>query len=427
MSFDPHGEGNGQPSMQNPDQGYDLPRRFGFSSIGVRRPAVKLRQRVVPINCAEGEDVFVELDCLMSISSDLFTYEVVTRKFSYGCTSRLVEVNSVPEVPWRWLSGSYRLPDVSPQRFGRGAFWRGVLSTKEFPVHFDEKLLGSFKRDLFPWLHKRNKRVGWLPAGKEKSSMGLPCVAARTVDKTDRVDSLSASELLEQQLMSKSGSNIRWNVEHQAGCRLRRRAKWVNLLQDSLGLPRGLLASVLHGRWNPDLTMERGGEGARLSALLSVGAKFLGGGTARVKPLSPSEVKDGVQLVETPFVRLGVRGQPSGVVVYPELVAKLGALMVFRERDHDALSLLKLRALEWCKSRRILDLDMLEGMPMSVALACSSSLPEQAATRVLEDMVQVGKPERALKGGVSGGWFGGWGSTLPSGLLPGWWRKKSTV
>jgi len=124
--------------------------------------------------------------------------------------------------------------------------------------------------------------------------------------------------------------------------RLRRRARWVNRVESSLGLRRGRLSYLVRGRWTPDLPSA--GYDAGLNLVLSHfedGAKLLGGGVIRCEDGSDVayhhiELSDG-----------------SREVVFPELLSKLAGYALLRQRDAVLVSALRLRALDWVKKRAL--------------------------------------------------------------------------
>lgn len=237
----------------------------------------------------------------------------------------------------------------------------------------------------------------------------------------------SAEKSLEQAL---GGNTMRAQRTWAQGTlevpRLRRRAGWVNLLVGSLAIPDKSLGAYLSGRWTPDLTGSGANEALKVfSQLLEGGAKFLGAGTAQTRALTEQERKDRVEVTATLWVALVVDG--TAVRVFPELLSRLAARACFRARDHTLVPSLKLAGLEWCKSRYLRDYEVGLGLPCTIALACCKTRPEQAAVRVLEGTAKAveGEGERNWARAV-GGWFGGLGSTLSSGLPSGsWWRKTT--
>nr|QDH90498.1 MAG: hypothetical protein H4RhizoLitter19931_000002 [Riboviria sp.] len=265
---------------------------------------------------------------------------------------------------------------------------------------------------------------GFLPATSIKTRAPAQLLGAELV-KTDVSNEPSAVKKLEQLLGCKSKTGIRWGTEHRV-CRLRRRAKWPNLL-NSVGIAPSILKAIINGRWSPDLLIDGDHSVKAMMRLIRGGAKFLGGGTAQHKPLSAEEAKKGEELEATPFIVL-LDKDLGTVCFYPELVARLSTLALFRERDKSLLLTLRLRALEWAKSRKIVDVDVAEFVPASIALACSTLAPEHAASRVLDSLSgSVQSAEASPWRMRLGDWFGGWASSLTSGesLGKSWWKTSS--
>jgi len=120
--------------------------------------------------------------------------------------------------------------------------------------------------------------------------------------------------------------------------RLRPHGRFTRALECVLGEAPGFVGRFLRGQWTPDLPSSDLSHGANLVLTLREdGVRILGGGFVHTdKP------KDGVYLVcELP--------DGSIEVVFPEIVGKLAAYAVFRDRDATLLSALRLRALEWAK------------------------------------------------------------------------------
>jgi len=283
---------------------------------------------------------------------------------------------------------------------------------------------GALYEGLFN--HHSLTTSGVLPLALMRDRAPVPQVSRPAVTKTDRVDGRSAQQLLEQKLLSKTASGIRWDAEHQYGCRLRRRSKWLNSV-NSTGLSSAHVKAIIRGRWSPDLTKDDDPLTSSFDKLLHGGAKFLGVGTAQTKPLSKAELKDGVEVVATTFIRL-VHPDHGVISVFPELVARLGLLTLFRKRDDSLVLMLRLRALEWAKSRRIVDVDAMASVPFSIALACSLLSPERAATKALDDLGGADqRAEAAPWRKRFGDWIGGGSATLVSGGPFGksWWVKGS--
>nr|AQM49991.1 hypothetical protein [Verticillium dahliae RNA virus] len=152
--------------------------------------------------------------------------------------------------------------------------------------------------------------------------------------------------------------------------RLRRRARWVNRLESSIGLSRGQLGFVVRGRWTPDLPSASYPAG--LNMVLSHfedGAKLLGGGVV--------ESGEG-ELVAYHHIELS---DGSREVVFPDLLSRLAGYALLRQRDAVLVSALRLRALDWCKKRALpAELSFIVvASAMRLALECS---PAEAALAV---------------------------------------------
>lgn len=158
--------------------------------------------------------------------------------------------------------------------------------------------------------------------------------------------------------------------------RLRKRASWVNRLSYSLGLRGGALGAFLCGRWKPDL-LTLGSEkesSAYWAAILEFGA--------RVEGFAELSCKDGSKVWASHLSLGSVR-----VLVIPELVARLSVYASYRKRDANLVSALKLRALEWCKEKGLLEWDLALSLPASVALACLRNAPELSGIDLLRSNV----------------------------------------
>jgi hypothetical protein len=129
-----------------------------------------------------------------------------------------------------------------------------------------------------------------------------------------------------------------------AGARLRPRARWARGLEVVLGVRRGTLGAIVRGRWTPDLPSAA--NPACLNLVLSQfedGAILLGGGEV--------QCKDG----ERATYYVVELSDGSRNVLFPELLSRLGSYALLRQRDAVLVSALRLRALEWCKSKGISD------------------------------------------------------------------------
>lgn len=120
--------------------------------------------------------------------------------------------------------------------------------------------------------------------------------------------------------------------------RLRRRSRFVRVVESLLGEAPVTVGQLWKGRWVPDLPDPSLSHGANfILGIRAEGVRILGGGSVQTdKP------KDGVYLVCE-------LSDGSIEVVFPEIVGRLAAYAVFRDRDARLLSSLRLRALEMCK------------------------------------------------------------------------------
>lgn len=161
--------------------------------------------------------------------------------------------------------------------------------------------------------------------------------------------------------------------------RLRRRARWVNSLQESLGLDRGVLGALLAGRWTPDLPGDEAHVCSKFGSLLANGARVLGAGWCEPEPGAP--LGDGVE-GGCSFVRMGFPHEVE-VLAVPELVGDLWACAAFRVRDGALVSSLAWRAKRWLEGRGLTGLDVSSLLFGSVAVACCLTSAEEGARRLL--------------------------------------------
>jgi len=174
--------------------------------------------------------------------------------------------------------------------------------------------------------------VGWLAGGPDTEVQRL--VKKTPVDTFGQVVRLPPS----------SGSGVGENrhlpiTAGMAPARLRARARWARRCECLLRLPRGELGKLVRGRWTPDLPSAS--RPAGLNVLLSHfadGAILLGGG----------EVQKTSGGTHTYYVLQLSDG--DRVTLVPELLSRLSAYALLRQRDAVLLSSLRLRALDWCKS-----------------------------------------------------------------------------
>lgn len=205
-----------------------------------------------------------------------------------------------------------------------------------------------------------------------------------------------------------------------AAIRLRPRARWVRVLEAAFGGRH--VGSFFRGRWVPDLPSSgRTPLANAMLANLAGGARLLGGGVIAKKIESgPSRVarltefRDEVRCLDELKQTLGghqlVRdrldeideksgggsqdvGQvyyilelPEGeqVLVFPDLLARLQAYSVFRQRDTALVQALRARAREWCKLSLPAWVWPL-AMPGAVALATRHSSTELACAPLVVD------------------------------------------
>jgi len=176
-------------------------------------------------------------------------------------------------------------------------------------------------------------------------------------------------------------------------------------LSSEFGLPPGVLGGFLKGRWTPDLSLSDYPDCTRvLAKLFAGGAKFLGGGHSRTRALETDEIKDDVKVPMTPFLRLAIAD--TEVLVFPELICLLSTYSFERERTPELFSSLRLRAQEWVKKRYLCDDVAALGLPVSIALSCVPTIPQQVASRLLSE----GAGETSVESGPKG-WCGGGGKS----------------
>lgn len=336
----------------------------------------------------------------------------------------------------RFLGLKKEMRGLSPQLLGRlGSSW--IVESEFVPLGTD-LCPGCDVHTLRPWSDEACANRVQVSARRTHAVVKRGCLPpSQVTNSVSRVDSDSypvvgvnsyqvpagsAGELLEQVLTRNPDSAYRRGADCLDKQRLRRRAVWVNRLAGLLGLTDRSLGLYLRGRCALGLTTKLDQGVDRIVHLFEGGAKYLGAGTARIRPLTKDEEKEGVEVTATPFMLVWDGNQRVGFL--PELVARLSIRSCFRARDDTLVPSLKLKALEWCKTRYLTDVDTALFVPFSVALACSQSLPERAAVRALEGDVVDGKVSGESKWGVWGARFGGWGSTLVSGIPRGpWWKK----
>nr|QDH90435.1 MAG: hypothetical protein H4Bulk47719_000002 [Riboviria sp.] len=439
MAYDQREEGHRQPSMQtreNPSMDSDGVVRVHFPGV----PIAREKKESPPAKGAEppfvdSASVFsVELgfDASTSVPADshdeLRVHLPTSRRwvdnFEWDGRADPFKIGEfLGPVRHRTRYGSIWLSDPSRNKVFDPVKGRNVIRRSRLPESSGTSA-GALLGQLYNGSHWER---GFLPAPKQLRPRASAWYVEASPIKTDVCRDTSATQKLEQLLGCKAQPSIRWDTEHSVtGCRLRRRAKWLHLL-NAAGISSSVLKAMINGRWSPDLLIDDDYSVRAMMRLVRGGAKFLGGGTARCKPLSAEEAKKGEELEATPFIVL-LDKDLGTVCFYPELVARLSTLALFRERDKSLLLTLRLRALEWAKSRRIVDVDVAEFVPASIALACSTLHPEQVASRVLDNLSDGVQPTEApLWMRRLGDWFGGRASSMVSGESFGrsWWKKSS--
>lgn len=191
-------------------------------------------------------------------------------------------------------------------------------------------------------------------------------------------------------------------VSRAGALRLRKRSRWVGALQYSLGLEGHVLGQVLKGRWTPDLPRINSRDTGFLAAFMAGGARILGAGSVRLAPREGEGDKGPSRPVT--FVELDLGGGRQ--LVCPELIAHLSNQACFRKRDSALVSSMRVRAMEWAKSRSVDLRDTALLLPGSVAVACLPSTPEQAAETVFKSRAMVGSNwfPWAMRRGVEEWW-----------------------
>lgn len=165
--------------------------------------------------------------------------------------------------------------------------------------------------------------------------------------------------------------------------RLRRRSRFVNRLSDELKLEKGIVGSILRGRWTPDLpTASWPAENRFLAGLLRDGAKVLGGGLCGKSPIPAGLGPEDPRTEVVTYLRIDISG--TEILVIPKLVGFLSVRSVFCKRDSALVGSLKTKAIEWCRQRALDHTSVSLALPGSVALACARHAPEEEAESVLE-------------------------------------------
>lgn len=204
---------------------------------------------------------------------------------------------------------------------------------------------------------------------------GVPCVACDS-----RVD----FELGTARMEMEGEAHLSVSQAAFAAGRLRPRARWVRALEAVLGGPTGSVGRLVRGRWVPDLPSSRRSPVANgLITSLSGGARLLGGGVVQHPEAGRPNASQVWYLLELP--------DGEQVVCFPELLARLQAYSVFRDRDASLLSALTARARDWCK----LELPAwawAHALASSVALAFDASVQEDQAGRLIAKCTSPGNP-----------------------------------
>lgn len=155
--------------------------------------------------------------------------------------------------------------------------------------------------------------------------------------------------------------------------RLRRRARWVRVLQQTLGGRPGIVGRLASGRWTPDLPSRYLPDSVNAFLALYDGeAKLLGGG---VLPNSMGEHHEPFVVVET---RTGRR------VIAIGLLTQLNLYACFRPRTEELLAGLRSRALQWFKERAVPSYSAALVLPDAVELAFSETTVERLSRERLD-------------------------------------------
>jgi len=233
------------------------------------------------------------------------------------------------------------------------------------------------------------RRVGFFPL-RDKALLG----GAKTGDDVSvhwvqplgsAVDSLVA-------INGKQSPGARRTSELPGGSRIRQRARWVNALSDELDLgeARGLVGSLLKGRWTPDLTREYANcRGLRVFAdARAAGLKFLGGGTTTMV------TGEGEAAVARVYAYTYAFHEGKTFRVYPELLAKLAVYASLRKRSPALVLALRTRASDWCKKVGMDIEEVAHVLAPSVAIAYLPTTQEVIGASILEQ-----HPPESLRGG----------------------------
>lgn len=169
--------------------------------------------------------------------------------------------------------------------------------------------------------------------------------------------------------------------------RLRRRARWVRVLERILGgRCGGAVGAFVRGRWIPDLPAAQ--RSSQLNVLLSTipdGAKVHGGGLVEnpesVAPMGDNDAISASRFKSQLWYLLEL-SDGTLHVVFPDLVCRLGSYSLFRERDQSLLDALRARARDWCK-RELPSWAWSYAMPPAVLFAWRGTTVESEVSTLL--------------------------------------------
>lgn len=177
--------------------------------------------------------------------------------------------------------------------------------------------------------------------------------------------------------------------------RLRRRARWVRVVEAVLGTRYGTLGQLVKGKWVPDhIPPGAPQEVAWLLGTVENGVRLLGGGVIAGRPSqadglkhcgrclgkaerdcscpAPSPVKAGDEQL---YLVVEIKGEIS--VVFPFLLAKLRLYALCRQRNEQLLGALRTRAVEWCKAASLDEVTADLAVSGSLGLAMLPSTSER--------------------------------------------------
>jgi hypothetical protein len=177
--------------------------------------------------------------------------------------------------------------------------------------------------------------------------------------------------------------------------RLRRRARWVRVVEAALGTRYGTLGQLVKGKWVPDhIPPGAPREVAWLLGSVENGARLLGGGVIAGRPSQADKLKAcGTCLFkverdcscpapapmqvgeEQLYLVVEIKGEIS--VVFPSLLAKLRLYALCRQRNEQLLGALRTRAVEWCKAASLDEVSSDLAVSGSLGLAMLPSTSER--------------------------------------------------